>query len=70
MWQELSESLLKKNSLAHQMGKEAFYGMADLEFGKALAYTNELSSALCMTEDVKEGVDAFLNERKPQWKGK
>jgi enoyl-CoA hydratase/carnithine racemase len=52
------------------MGREAFYGMADLEFGKTLAYTNELSAALCMTEDVKEGVDAFLNKRKPQWKGK
>jgi enoyl-CoA hydratase/carnithine racemase len=52
------------------MGKEAFYGMADLEFGKALAYTNEVFAALCMTEDAKEGVDAFLNKRAPQWKGK
>lgn len=44
--------------------------MADLEYGKALAYTNELFAALCMTEDAKEGIDAFLNGRAPKWKGR
>ena len=66
----LANRLAEKSPLALQMGKEAFYGMADLEFGKALAYTNEVFAALCMTEDAKEGVDAFLNKRAPQWKGK
>jgi enoyl-CoA hydratase/carnithine racemase len=66
----LAKKLAEKSPLALQMGKEAFYGMADLEFGKALAYTNEVFAALCMTEDAKEGVDAFLNKRKPQWKEK
>lgn len=66
----LAKKLAEKSPLALQMGKEAFYGMSDLEYGKALSYTNELFAALCMTEDAKEGVDAFLNKRKPQWKGK
>jgi len=66
----LANRLAEKSPLALQMGKEAFYGMSDLEFDKALAYTNEVFAALCMTEDAKEGVDAFLNKRKPQWKGK
>ena len=66
----LANQLAGKSPLALQMGKEAFYGMADLEFGKALAYTNEVFAALCMTEDAKEGVDAFLNKRVPQWKEK
>jgi enoyl-CoA hydratase/carnithine racemase len=66
----LARKLADKSPLALQMGKEAFYGMSDLEYDKALAYTNELFAALCMTEDAKEGVDAFLNKRKPQWKGK
>ena len=64
----LANKLAEKSPLALQMGKEAFYGMSDLEFGKALAYSNELFAALCMTEDAKEGVDAFLNKRKPEWK--
>lgn len=66
----LANKLASKSPLALQMGKEAFYGMADLEYGKALAYSNELFAALCMTEDAKEGVEAFLQKRKPQWKGK
>jgi len=66
----LANKLAGKSPLALQMGKEAFYGMSDLEYGKALTYTNEVFAALCMTEDAKEGVDAFLNKRKPQWKEK
>jgi len=66
----LADKLAGKSPLALQMGKEAYYGMADLEYGKALAYTNELFAALCMTEDAKEGVEAFLQKRKPQWKEK
>jgi len=66
----LADKLAGKSPLALQMGKEAYYGMADLEYGKALAYSNELFAALCMTEDAKEGVEAFLQKRKPQWKGK
>jgi enoyl-CoA hydratase/carnithine racemase len=66
----LAKKLADKSPLALQMGKEAFYGMSDLEYAKALAYSNELFAALCVTEDAKEGVDAFLNKRKPQWRGK
>jgi enoyl-CoA hydratase/carnithine racemase len=66
----VANKLASKSPIALQMGKEAFYGMSDLEYGKALAYSNELFAALCMTEDAKEGIDAFLSKRKPQWKGK
>ena len=64
----LANKLAEKSPLALQMGKEAFYGMSDLEFDKGLAYSNELFAGLCMTEDAAEGVDAFLNKRKPEWK--
>ena len=45
--------------------KQAFYGTSDMEFGKAVEYSNEMFAALCMTEDAVEVVDAFLNKRKP-----
>jgi enoyl-CoA hydratase/carnithine racemase len=66
----LASKLAEKSPLALQMGKQSFYGMSDMEFGKALEYSNETFAALCMTEDAKEGVDAFLNKRKPVWKEK
>ncbi|OPX36943.1 MAG: enoyl-CoA hydratase [Desulfobacteraceae bacterium 4484_190.2] len=66
----LANKLAEKSPLALQMGKQSFYGMSDMEFGKALEYSNETFAALCVTEDAKEGVDAFLNKRKPIWKEK
>ncbi|MCK4468875.1 MAG: enoyl-CoA hydratase/isomerase family protein [Desulfobacterales bacterium] len=67
---ELANKLAQKSPIALQMGKQAFYGMSDMEFGKAIEYSNEMFAALCVTEDAKEGVDAFLNKRKPIWKMK
>jgi len=66
----LAAKLTKKSPLAIQMGKRAFYGMSDMEFGKGLDYSDELFAALCVTEDAHEGVDAFLKKRTPEWKEK
>ena len=66
----LANKLAEKSPLALQMGKQSFYGMSDMEFGKALEYSNETFAALCVTEDAQEGVDAFLKKRKPGWKEK
>jgi len=64
----LAGNLAKKSPLALQMGKQAFYGMSDMEYGKAIEYSNEVFAALCVTEDAHEGVDAFLKKREPEWK--
>ena len=66
----LANKLAQKSPLALQMGKQAFYQTADMEFDKALEYSNEMFASLCVTEDAKEGIDAFLNKRKPSWKVK
>ncbi len=50
--------------------KQAFYNMSDMEFGKALEYLNEMFAALCVTEDAAEGINAFLDKRKPVWREK
>lgn len=67
---ELAEKLAKKSPIALQMGKQAYYGMQDMEFGKALEYSNEMFATLCVTEDAQAGVRAFLEKRKPDWKGR
>ena len=66
----LANKLALKSPMALQMGKQAFYGMSDMEFGKALEYSNEMFAALCVTEDATEGINAFLEKRKPVWKEK
>jgi enoyl-CoA hydratase/carnithine racemase len=64
---KLANELATKSPIALQMGKRAFYTMADMEYAKALDYMNEVMAELCATDDAKEGVDAFLTKRKPQW---
>ena len=65
---ELANQLATKSPIALQMGKRAFHTMADMEYAKALDYMNEVMAELCTIDDAKEGVDAFLNKRKPQWR--
>jgi enoyl-CoA hydratase/carnithine racemase len=65
---ELAEKLAKKSPVALQMGKRGFYTVADMEYLKALDYSEALISILHSTEDVEEGIRAFLEKREPVWK--
>ena len=64
----LATKLVSKSPIALQMGKKAFYTMSDMEFGKALEYSDEMFAELCTTEDALEGVNAFREKREPVWK--
>jgi enoyl-CoA hydratase/carnithine racemase len=44
--------------------------MADMPLPEALAYSNEMFASLCVTEDAREGVDAFLHKRSAVWQGR
>jgi enoyl-CoA hydratase/carnithine racemase len=57
----LAETLAAKSPMAVQLGKEAFYEMAELDYEDALAYSNERFAALCTTADAHEGIRAFLD---------
>jgi enoyl-CoA hydratase/carnithine racemase len=64
----LATKLAAKSPIALQMGKKAFYTMCDMEFDKALEYSNEMFAELCTTQDALEGVTAFRDKREPVWK--
>ncbi len=61
-------TLAHKSPIAVQMAKQAFYTSEDMDYEKQFAYMNEVFARLCTTEDAKEGVAAFLEKRKPEWK--
>ncbi|MCI1958491.1 MAG: enoyl-CoA hydratase-related protein [Clostridia bacterium] len=64
----LAKKIAALSPLGVQMGKKSFYRAADLEYAKAFELVNNHFAMLCTTEDASEGVDAFLNKRKPEWK--
>ncbi len=67
---KLANELAKKSPLALQITKRAFYKMADMEMEKALEIANYAFSEICMLEDAKEGIDAFMKKREPNWQMK
>jgi len=60
--------LAEKSPIALQLAKSAFYSAVDFDYHKSFEYMNKAFAGLCITDDAKEGVDAFKNKRKPAWK--
>lgn len=65
---KLAKKLAGKSPLAVQLGKKSYYEMSDLEYEKAFELTANHFAILCTTEDAHEGVHAFLEKRKADWK--
>ena len=67
---KLAAKLAKKSPLAVQIGKTGVYGMSEIPYHQSLDYMDELFASLCSTEDAREGLTAFVEKRKPVWKGR
>jgi len=65
---EMAGKLAAKSPLALQIGKAGIYGMMDVPYHKGLDTLSDRFAALCATEDAEEGVKAFLEKRKPEWR--
>jgi len=64
----LANKLAAKSPIALQMGKQAFYTMSDMEFDKAMEYSDEMFAQLCTIDDALEGINAFKERREAVWK--
>jgi enoyl-CoA hydratase/carnithine racemase len=67
---KMAAKIAAKSPLAVQMGKKSFYRMEDLDYASAFEMANNHFALLCSTQDAHEGVNAFLNKRTPEWKGR
>ncbi len=65
-----ARKLIDKSPVAVRVGKEFYYEMMDMTFRQKLVLADEVLARLCTTEDALEGVSAFLEKRKPEWKGR
>ena len=65
---ELAGKIASKSPSITQMGKEFFYTILDMEYGKAVRYGKELISIMALGENGIEGQRAFVEKRKPKWK--
>jgi enoyl-CoA hydratase/carnithine racemase len=67
---ELARTLAGFSPVALRLGKEAIYTACEMPYDKALQHLREMIVLTHRTEDAREGIGAFLEKRKPQWKGR
>jgi len=67
---ELANQIGSLSPLAVRTGKAAFYEQIDLPQGKAYGLMTEAIATNALSEDAQEGMTAFLEKRKPTWKGR
>jgi len=67
---KLAETIAARPKLAIQYSKEAVYRSMEGSLEEGLAHESYLHALSCGTEDKSEGVEAFLEKRDPQFKGR
>jgi enoyl-CoA hydratase len=67
---ELAEKLGSKGPVALGLVKLAVNNGMDMDLNRGLYYEAECFGAACGTEDAKEGTKAFMEKRKPEFKGR
>jgi len=73
LWEQaeaLCRTLASKSPAVLRLGRKAFYAMQDVSYEaqiEAMALHLDLNAGL---EDAAEGIAAFLERRKPEWKGR
>jgi enoyl-CoA hydratase len=69
---EYARQFTTPNKAAHAVGKikRSVQTGSEVSFEAALALERELQQQLFQSEDAREGLDAYVNKRKPQFRGK
>src|SRR3954451_21958157 len=62
--------LAAKSPVLMRMGKDAMFRQQDMAFADALDYLRAQLAIAFATQDLREGVQAFLDKREPVWSGR
>ena len=65
-----AQKISKKSSVTLKIGKEAFYKQLDMKLSDAYDYASKVMVQNMLKLDAKEGIDAFIDKREPNWKDK
>ncbi len=67
---DLARKIATKSSHAIKLGKHMFYRQLAMDLSEAYAFAGEKIASNMDSEDAREGIDAFIEKRKPEWKGR
>ena len=63
----LARKIAEKSTLTVKIGKEAFYRQLEGGLKDAYRYAAEVMVENLLAQDAEEGIDAFIEKRKPKW---
>ena len=64
----LAAKIAEKSAHSIKLGKEMFYKQLPMDMADAYAYASERMACNMDSHDAREGIDAFIQKRKPEWK--
>ncbi|TNF00005.1 MAG: enoyl-CoA hydratase, partial [Gammaproteobacteria bacterium] len=64
----LANTIAGKSCHTLKIGKEAFYKQLEMPLSEAYDYTSQVMADNLKADDAGEGICAFLDKRKPDWK--
>ena len=67
---DLAGSMAEKSPLALEFAKTAVKAASRTDLEQGIEYEAELFAQLFASEDKNEGIDAFFEDRDPEWEGK
>ncbi|MFC6989700.1 enoyl-CoA hydratase/isomerase family protein [Haloplanus sp. GCM10025708] len=67
---ELAGAMAEKSPVALEFAKQAVQAASRMDLDDGIEYEAELFSLLFASHDKNEGIDAFLEDRDPEWEGR
>ena len=67
---KVAKTIASKSNLTIKIGKQAFYKQLEMPLEDAYKFTSKMMTLNMASQDAKEGIAAFLQKRKPNWKNK
>jgi len=64
----LAAKIAARSAHAIALGKEMFYRQLGMDLSEAYAFASERMACNMDSHDAREGIDAFFEKRRPEWK--